>query len=702
MANGGLTLSNSIRVHQTLHGYTDGHRLLGSSIKLNAHDEKAMLIMSDISGPSATLHPQGYLTGYPLSESGLFALARTWPAIKMERPGCVWTHTLLLDFADLATLVSTDFLLDYFRLPNISENVSTYYGSPFDIKLKNKFFIPSIDSASCELLKNILWGLYFHPHKEIFIRAPSNIDIEHLVIAVWNQQWPRLRRNFRFCTMSFADRSTTTTPFDLQITPKDIYTERKSSIVVNSKYTDNDEKQEWLDLAISDIFDTERNNLRAFLYEMGGDISGGRGKFVTLCNLYTISTTLKNNPNIIERGIDIFEKEFHDAEARNLKYFLAKEAAKKSGSLKQSGIRFLMKNFSLLSNETNLKGAVRDIWLYPFESINDVPMSINETSLIESIINHLPVSDVIDGLANKIYLASSALHCRPEIALSPNFWNIKGITDNEPAMKYICKQNSCQKIINAMIQSNAHGLVDYAQKCYDLYSILASVLTYIDTQGLECIEKNAEHWLLKSIQSPDALAKLLSSQVIRNKTTLIAVAKVTKPTTVPNEFGADPWVLALQNATGNTTIQGEIYLATYLYLRALCSATRDVDNLLQTNFEFLYRIASESGLTDESINLLNSILDKYINSQEWDYCYKITEAMTDFIVAHHMSTKFYLSLTSDDNIFEKIIKITAKKRSGRVYLRSVLKFSKHTNLLPEFRRQIILHCLDKNESWLFG
>src|SRR5712692_7263106 len=96
------------RVHQALHGYSDGHRLLACSTTLKPKEQKAMLIMSDVSGSGAVIDKAGYLTGYPLPESGMYALARTWPATELPRPGCVWTHTLLIDFSDLALLPAMD------------------------------------------------------------------------------------------------------------------------------------------------------------------------------------------------------------------------------------------------------------------------------------------------------------------------------------------------------------------------------------------------------------------------------------------------------------------------------------------------------------------------------------------------------------------------------------------------------------------
>jgi len=77
---------SGIVVQQALHGYGDGHRLLAGSASLQTPDARAMLVLSDTSGASAKLPLEGYLTGYPLSKSGKYVLARTWAAPEVSRP----------------------------------------------------------------------------------------------------------------------------------------------------------------------------------------------------------------------------------------------------------------------------------------------------------------------------------------------------------------------------------------------------------------------------------------------------------------------------------------------------------------------------------------------------------------------------------------------------------------------------------------
>ena len=110
--------ADRITIDQTLHGYSEGHRLIEGSVKLPQPDARTMLVLSDASGSGSRIPPNGYLTGYPLAEAGKYVLARTWAAPEMSRPGCVWTHSLLIDFPDLARLGSADELLERFRRPS--------------------------------------------------------------------------------------------------------------------------------------------------------------------------------------------------------------------------------------------------------------------------------------------------------------------------------------------------------------------------------------------------------------------------------------------------------------------------------------------------------------------------------------------------------------------------------------------------------
>ena len=83
-------------IHQTLHGYNQGHNRLASSYPLSAQDDDKMKMLSDWSEYSNN-KDSSYITAYPLSDGKHYVVAKSWYADDMERPGCVWTHSLILD-----------------------------------------------------------------------------------------------------------------------------------------------------------------------------------------------------------------------------------------------------------------------------------------------------------------------------------------------------------------------------------------------------------------------------------------------------------------------------------------------------------------------------------------------------------------------------------------------------------------------------
>src|SRR5947207_4109313 len=93
-------------VHQLLHGYSQGHRLLASSTRLPDDLTRVILRMSDLSGPNIVPGFEDYLSGYPLRALDAYAFARTWYAPEMKRPGCVWTHTLVVPNESLSAVHS--------------------------------------------------------------------------------------------------------------------------------------------------------------------------------------------------------------------------------------------------------------------------------------------------------------------------------------------------------------------------------------------------------------------------------------------------------------------------------------------------------------------------------------------------------------------------------------------------------------------
>jgi GTPase-associated protein 1, N-terminal domain type 1 len=126
-------------VHQLLHGYSEGHRLLEGSLRLPDDLTRLTLRMSDLSGSSLVHGFEEYLTGYPLPSLAAYAFAKTWYAPEMPRPGCVWTHTLVLPHATLAAVQSLGDLL------TLAKVVARFTEASGAVRLKSALFGPETE-----------------------------------------------------------------------------------------------------------------------------------------------------------------------------------------------------------------------------------------------------------------------------------------------------------------------------------------------------------------------------------------------------------------------------------------------------------------------------------------------------------------------------------------------------------------------------
>ena len=117
-----------MKIEQLLHGYDNGHRLLAGSVLLKNNTE--MDAVAALSDWSEYVAPDGgessYLTAYPLRDSGYYVIAKTWYADEMKRPGCVWTHSLLLPFDVLNHLDDFKRLNKIFKRPSLDGSLDEY------------------------------------------------------------------------------------------------------------------------------------------------------------------------------------------------------------------------------------------------------------------------------------------------------------------------------------------------------------------------------------------------------------------------------------------------------------------------------------------------------------------------------------------------------------------------------------------------
>lgn len=343
-----------ISFHQALHGYRDGHRLLASSYPLSKESERTMLALSDLSGHSIRKGFEEYITGFPLKGDGFFVLAKTWYASEMPRPGCVWTHSILIDFPTLATINNLESLYQLFTRPLEYENFDNY-GIPL-FSHETEFGANIIFNDE---IRSLLKGLYELPSSPIIVISSSSRSYEDLIAAIWSQQWPKLRRNFTFCTGAIAPRKLGENLFDIQIVHNsslaEVNSRNKEAVIITN--AENEKlnsitSEGWINIVRDDLNSKEKTKLRKFLYEFGGEFDNGREVFCKLVKAYMVLEDTKYNDlySVYEKIAKIFPKA---KEARALKKALIEQKDRATEWLGQKWSINSIADFILSSKSLN-------------------------------------------------------------------------------------------------------------------------------------------------------------------------------------------------------------------------------------------------------------------------------------------------------------------------------------------------------------
>ena len=275
-----------IKLHQCVFGYADGHRLLASSLPLSTEAATLLLLLSDL-GPGLALSDlESYWTGVPLVDARYYALMQTWPAPEVPRPGCVWTHVLLISFADIARFTDFTRLTDHSRRPTVL-GVYDSYSQPIRLEVTEPFDTNTRPVRTEDALR-VVRALYARKSTGRLASRPRALD--DTIFAVWSQQWPRLRRAFSFRTATTElDVLTGLTNSTLNFNLRVVLGTSPDQGALDSAAT----PEPWESAAVSDLRKVQPTEFRRFLWRYGSDIRRGQERFRFLSELY-ISTRVNH------------------------------------------------------------------------------------------------------------------------------------------------------------------------------------------------------------------------------------------------------------------------------------------------------------------------------------------------------------------------------------------------------------------------
>lgn len=684
-----LKRENSLRLHQALHGYSGGHRLLACSTKLTPRDTKTLLVLSDASCPTAEITEAGYLTGYPLTESGVYALARTWSAPEMPRPGCVWTHTLLIDFSDLALLERMDVLMRAFRRP-LSDWPSGY---DVEVPLRNWPHDSSthLEDDRLDALRRLLSALYSSAKKRVIATNNDNVTSETLTLVLWSQQWPRLRRSFKFCTLASADRSHEGLSFDLQFVP---VRERKAQFP-GAIDTDRlePERSKWLEAALADLLIGSKGELRSFLRQVGAEATGGRQAFVLLCRLYGLIQEFPQKPEAVTDAISLIGQSFDTSSASSAGRLVASAAAEYAELLDRQALNFVIQHLELLRFD-DLENVGRRVgtalWSRDPAACCQLLTEEPASQLVaEKTLAALSLSDIVSGLHRSPEVMPIVLTRRPEVIGKPEFWTLDSLPRSEELSALKLNSDLVESALTAMRRAGKDNLIDEAVRAFGTDCVLQAVSTWLAEKGIENPSGIDAKWLTASVREENVVADALSRGVIRYQTVLVAIARETRPDFVPNLYGEDPWWTAVCHTKNDLSEQGKHYLYAYLMARAFSRRSRNQAELIKLGFDDVYSAALEARLLKEAWRLLEPHLPWSLLWFDWDYCPRLRAAVVDAFVGGQLSPLMFGQITNRDDFFTQLTETAARNGRGRRFLSEVKRTLENSDVKFESRVRIL-------------
>ena len=522
----------TICMEQMLYGYHDGHTLLASSLKKPLIEQSVTDALSDAAGQGRF---NEYLTGFALPKDGYYAFARTWYADEMPRPGCVWTHILLVSLSQISNMNSD--IRDLFQRPNLQ---SDYKGYKEQIVLKSDALRTSceIEELDNSYYEYVVYTL-FSSDKNIYICDENGGKYEKALLDILLKLPTEYKTRLSFCTGVKTNRYLAKKVFSYQIAEetvaKRISKDTNDAVVykgacITEKYPLWTQylSEKFLGKNQTDIFDLAQSydvttrepvkELSKVLYS----ISGNRGSWDLEEYLLLLGK--------IESGVTYADKTIEEI-------FCTEESLFDEMFEKESIIDYMLKHLSKKNRKIakdkridNYKASQYALQLYKSrnaEKIGDLIHSYIHQELcddglvlVDEVVRLLKPKDLVKLMRLDRHMCSVLIRRKPQLALCSDIWHQDRDYQLEMLQSICVEKLTSQesaKIASTIVVNSKEQIADYAdivlghslrKEAYDV------IKTYLDGEtppnGMQ--EMNAdffEVWLSVITRDDNLYASLM-------------------------------------------------------------------------------------------------------------------------------------------------------------------------------------------------
>ncbi|PKF48808.1 hypothetical protein [Enterovibrio nigricans] len=502
-------MTNNMIIHQTLHGYLDGHRLISSSTMLSNKAKSIMLKESDSPGEDFHYDNVCCYSGYSIPEDEIYVISKTWVASEISRPGCVWTHSLLLPYSLLEEINPFEFFNPIDLFHDDKSNVLDNFDLVEPISLHGE------NNTDMNFSRDIAFKftrVFSTNSKKIALS--SYLSIYDILIFI-DMLWPKERESFSFKTWTprHIEKSTNFNRF---------------SLALNNHVEHLDDESDWA----NPIF-LNKESAKHFFFEYGKNTNRSNIKNLSICFSLIESNAINELCHFLLRWkgapLDLVRNVIYsvseDSVTTNFAslfcaflLFIERDHLKDSVSEKVGQLVFTL-NSSLFYKviDTNadlvvdfISGVINSLpheLIIKLYSESKIPTSLlikSGTQISNLLINAIDNREDIISLANN----SKSLENASTLLDMPSI-----IHDINPKLSIPLIINSNHqkiKLYSDIISSNKHTVLNYIQNHEvnkELSDALFLNIYFPDTLGVNILL--IEHLYFNSSKSTEILCKVL-------------------------------------------------------------------------------------------------------------------------------------------------------------------------------------------------
>jgi hypothetical protein len=689
----------AIKVDQCLHGYADGHRLLQSSRKFPSEVNKTMLLMTDLSGPRMISGFDSYLTGYFLNEIKCYALGRTWYASEMDRPGCVWTHTLLVENSDISSIADLRMLIRLFKRPEKESFTWTAYNSPLYVNVSDQNYAQYASrlttNGSRRTIPKLLHALYGPSSSQpVYLPTDDASKFEDLVISVWNQEWSTLRKAFFFSTGSIANRKISGRQFDLQVISwrslNQLGREVPSSIVVseddNSPMT---EDSTWVQIAAIDLESgSSESSFRRFLQDYGVDTAKPRAAFAPLAQVF-VSIQRSNSDSILNELVNLVAGSFPKPDdASRLKESLLGPSrnglTRISMNTSESDLLWALVTTPFENafdhDQMNVRHRARELVTSSRLEARRITIELVEREItsfgeefLTGISEAININDAYEFAKSKPELLNAFTKYNPQLAAMPGLWRLSADEQREFFDIVLANSNESADIISNMIGAMLEAQSDVmAHEVVTRYKQLAvdTVLNWLDINPT-CLNELGREWVWALKTAPTLLLQWLRQRVEPNEHLVAFISELLDPHSEEViAAGAEIWSSVKKQPYSSLSYDSYIRVTAFLLALGFNNPPFGGFQLVSRCFESVHAAAAEQSLPKSSWRLLKHQAPDYSSWWSWDKCKRLRCALVERFIRFQWPRQSFLE-AAKGKTFEEVLYNSYDVRGGRDFIRRI-------------------------------